>query len=81
MENLLQGIPGVCIYIDDILITCRSHERRALEHLTEVLTRLSKAGLMHPQEGKECSFFLDSVEYLGHSKDGLHTSSRRSRLF
>ncbi|XP_064400577.1 uncharacterized protein K02A2.6-like [Halichondria panicea] len=61
MENLLQGIPGVCIYIDDILITGHTEEEH-LEHLTEVLTRLSKAGLTLKKV--KCSFFLDSVEYL-----------------
>ncbi len=76
MENLLQGIPGVCIYIDDILITGHTEEEH-LEHLTEVLTRLSKAGLTLKKA--KCSFFLDSVEYLGHiiSKDGLHTSESK----
>ena len=76
MENLLQGIPGVCIYIDDILITGHTEEEH-LEHLTEVLTRLSKAGLTLKKA--KCSFFLDSVEYLGHiiSKDELHTSESK----
>ncbi len=62
MENLLQGIPGVCIYIDDILITGHTEE----EHLTEVLTRLSKAGLTLKKA--KCSFFL---EYLGHIISGV----------
>ncbi len=76
MENLLQGIPGVCIYIDDILITGHTEEEH-LEHLAEVFTRLSKAGLTLKKA--KCSFLLDPVEYLGHiiSKDGLHTSESK----
>ena len=42
MENLLQGIQGVCVYIDDILISGRTNEEH-LEHLDEVLRRLAEA--------------------------------------
>ena len=44
MENLLQGISGVCVYIDDILITGRTDEEH-VEHLDEVLRRLAEAGM------------------------------------
>ena len=44
MENLLQGLKHVCVYLDDILIT-GSSERNHLENLTEVLGRLEKAGM------------------------------------
>ena len=44
MDNLLQGIEGVCVYIDDILITGRNDEEH-LEHLDEVLHRLAEAGM------------------------------------
>ena len=36
METLLQGIPGVCVYIDDILVTGKTTQEH-LEHLAEVL--------------------------------------------
>ena len=73
MENLLQGIPGVCVYIDDILVTGGTDEEH-VEHLAEVLRRLSKAGMKLKRA--KCAFLLPSVEYLGHtiSADGLHTS-------
>ena len=44
MENLLQGITKVCVYIDDILIT-GSTEAEHLEKLAEVLERLTKTGM------------------------------------
>ena len=68
MDNLLQGIPGVCVYLDDILIT-GSTEDEHLQHLDEGLT-LKKL---------KCSFLLESVEYLGHtiSMEGLHTSESK----
>ena len=78
MDNLLQGIPGVCVYLDDILIT-GSTEEEHLQHLDEVLTRLSKAGLTLKKS--KCAYLLKSVEYLGHtiSKEGLHTSDSKVR--
>jgi len=71
MENLLQGIPGVVVYIDDILITGETEEQH-LRALDEVLTRLERAGLLlqHPK----CYFMQQSVTFLGHTVDaaGLH---------
>ena len=43
METLLQGIPGVVVYID-ILITGATEEKH-LKSLEEVLCRLDQAGL------------------------------------
>ena len=78
MENLLQGIPGVCVYIDDILVTGRTEEEH-LDNLTEVLCRLAEAG-MRLKKGK-CAYLLPAVKYLGHtiSAEGLSTSEAKVR--
>ena len=72
MENLLQRIPRVCVYLDDILIT-GSTEEEHLANLAQVLTRLGNAGMRLKRE--KCAFMLDSVSYLGHviSSEGLRT--------
>ena len=44
MDSLLQGIPGVVVYLNDILVTGPS-DREHLESLKEVLRRLENAGL------------------------------------
>jgi len=44
MEQLLQGIPGVTAYINDILITGET-DGEHLKSLEEVLRRLAKAAL------------------------------------
>ena len=44
IESVLQGIPNVTVYIDDILVTGLTEEEH-LENLSEVLNRLEKAGL------------------------------------
>ena len=76
MDTLLQGIPGVCVYIDDILVSGRSEEEH-LAHLAEVLKRLADSGMRLKRE--KCSFLLSSVEYLGHviSSEGLKTSDSK----
>lgn len=71
MEGLLQDIPGVVVYLDDILVTGVTQESH-LKTLDEVLVRLKEAGL-RLKRGK-CTFLADEVEYLGHKVDaqGLH---------
>ena len=44
MESLLQGIPMVCVYIDDVLITGATVQEH-LVNLTEVLLCMSAAGM------------------------------------
>ena len=63
MENLLQGIPHVCIYLDDILIT-GSTDAEHLQNLSEVLHRLAEAGMRLKQD--KCCFMMPQVQYLGH---------------
>ena len=63
MENLLQGLKHVCVYLDDILVT-GSSEREHLDNLAEVLKRLESAGMRLKRS--KCEFMLPSVEYLGH---------------
>jgi hypothetical protein len=63
MENLLQAIPGVSVYVDDILVTGKT-EAEQLEHLDEVLKRLEAAGMRIKLS--KCAFMLSRVEYLSH---------------
>ena len=72
IESILQRIPGVLVYQDDILVTGKTnaeHEtslHTVLKHLEEhnLRVRLDK-----------CKFFAPSITYLGHkiNKDGLST--------
>ena len=70
VENILKGIPGVCVYLDDILVTGSTTEQH-LQNLSAVLSRLQECGITLRKE--KCQFFLPEVEYLGFrvSKDGL----------
>ena len=71
MEGLLQGIPCITVYIDNILITGET-ESDHLKSLEEVLKRLAKAGLRAKKN--KCKFMAPSVTYLGHviGAKGLH---------
>ena len=53
MDNILQGIPGVVVYLDNILVTAPTVEEH-LKSLETVLDRLLKAGL-HIKRNK-CTF-------------------------
>ena len=71
MENLLQGINGVCVYFDDILVTGSPSEDH-LQNLDKVLTKIDEAGLRLKRS--KCSFMMSKIEYLGHVIDehGIH---------
>ena len=65
MGHILRGLEYrfALIYIDDIIIFCRSVEEH-LVHLEEVFRRLRQANVkLNP---KKCSFVKQKVEYLGH---------------
>ena len=63
MESILHGLPGVSVYIDDILITGKSIEEH-LENLEAVITWLEETGLRLKRD--KCAFLLPSMEYLGY---------------
>ena len=71
MEQILQGIPGVVVFMDDIELTGETQEEH-LDRLDQVLQRLHNHGLR--LQKTKCEFMKDRVEYLGHiiDKDGLH---------
>ena len=76
MENLFQGCKGVCVYLDDILVTS-SNTAEHLENLDKVLERVAAAGISLNRT--KCSFMLSKVEYLGHMIDenGLHPTEEK----
>ena len=78
MEGVLQGIPNVTVYIDDILVAGPS-EQEHLRTLDQVLTRLKAAGMRLKQS--KCLFMPPSVEYLGHiiSAEGLKPTGEKVR--
>eukprot|EP00057_Strongylocentrotus_purpuratus_P011260 XP_011665734.1 PREDICTED: uncharacterized protein K02A2.6-like [Strongylocentrotus purpuratus] len=71
MESLLAGIPGVAVYLDDLLITGESTEEH-IKNLKRVLDVLHEAGLRLKKE--KCAFLKDEVDCLGHTitAKGLH---------
>ena len=79
MESLLHGIPGVLVYVDDILIS-RATDAEHLESLEEVLKRLTAAGLRAKRH--KCKFMAPHVEFLGHLIDeekGIHPLPEKIR--
>ena len=78
MENLLQSIPKVCVYLDDILITGAT-EAEHLNNLHDVLSHLEQAGMRLKKN--KCAFLLLQVDYLGHriSHSGLHPTEEKVR--
>jgi len=66
MENLLQGIPNVVVYLEDILIMGKT-ESEHLSTLAKVLTKLEQAGLQAHES--KCKFMAKSVVFLGHGID------------
>ena len=77
MDNLMQGMPSVVAYLNDILISGRS-EQEHLDNLECVLKKLSEAGMRLMR--KKCLFMLPEVDYLGHriSKEGIKPTEKRS---
>ena len=78
MDSLLQGIPHVAAYLDDILITGEDDQEH-LRNLDAVLCRLETAGLRLKQS--KCAFLTAEVVYLGHriNKEGLQPTSDKVR--
>ena len=76
IDSLLQGIPNVCAYLDDIIVTGRNEEEH-LRNLSAVLSKLQEAGLRLKKS--KCYFMAESVEYLGHVIDakGLHPTEAK----
>ena len=74
MDTILQGIPNVLCYLDDILVTGDTDSNH-LQNLRQVLERLHHHRVHLRRE--KCRFFQDSVEYLGHSlsSEGVHTTN------
>ena len=57
------GIPKVCVYIDDVLVT-ETIEEDHLANLTEVLRFMFAVGMQLKRE--KCTFMISQVHYLGH---------------
>ena len=74
MDAVLQGIPNVLCYVDDILVTGADDETH-LRNLALVLERLHKHGVRIKKT--KCKFMSKSVVYLGHQIDaeGMHTTT------
>ena len=75
---LLQGIEGVSVYVDDILVTGSTIEEH-LRTLEEVLKRLEAANLRLNRD--KCFFLRPSIEYLGYiiDKDEVHPTEAKVR--
>ena len=75
MESLLQDIPNICVYINNILVAGKTYQEH-INSLVKVLAQLSEAGL-HLK--KEKCFTTPSVTYLGYciDKDGIHPTMEK----
>ena len=70
MDQLTQDLPGVAVYLDDLLISGKDAEDH-LKNLRQLLQRLHEKGLRCRLE--KCQFAEPYVEYLGHllSSEGV----------
>ena len=62
MDEVLEGLDCIFVYLDDILVASNTVEEHHI-HLEEVFKRLQQHGLVLHLE--KCVFFASSVEFLG----------------
>lgn len=76
MDQVLQGIENVCVYLDDVLIAGKDL-KDCKAKLYKVLDRLSKVNIKINWD--KCKFFVTELEYLGHiiSDKGLTPCSSK----
>ena len=69
INNIFRDLLDVCVivYLDDILVYSKNKEEHE-QHLRQVLQRL-KDNQLYARLSK-CTFFTNSIEYLGHIVDG-----------
>ena len=77
MDTILQGLPGVMCYIDDILVT-GANDAEYLKNLEAVLKRLQQYGLRLKKS--KCKFLRPRVEYLGHLIDSQGLRATKSKV-
>jgi len=63
MDQVLQDLPFVFVYLDDILVASTSHAEH-MQHLRCVFERLSTNSLIISLE--KCVFGMPSIDFLGH---------------
>src|SRR5208282_5958533 len=77
MNDIFRDLLDICVivYLDDILIYSKNPEEHE-QHLRQVLQRLKEHQLY--AKLSKCSFFVDSIKYLGHimDADGIKPNSR-----
>lgn len=75
MSNLFKDIPGVEVFLDDVIISTSGTQNEHLEILERVLKRLQDHGMKLKRS--KCLFMVDEVKYLGYviSKDGIKVDS------
>ena len=76
MNEILEGLDGVCVYMDDILVHGESLKAHN-ENLKAVMSRLDEAGLRLNSE--KCVYRQPELKFLGHifSKDGIKADPER----
>ena len=76
IDNVLQRIPYVYAYLDDILVTGRTDEEH-LHNIDKVLSRLATAGMRLNVD--KCTFMAPEVTYLGYriDKEGLNAVNEK----
>ncbi|KFD60572.1 hypothetical protein M514_27238, partial [Trichuris suis] len=76
MDRMLEGLPHVAAYLDDIIITGRTDEEH-MKNLDTVLQRLTEHGFRIRKE--KCQFLQAEVEYLGHilTPEGIRADPKR----
>ena len=69
MNDIFRDLLDVCVivYLDDILVYSKNKEEHE-QHLQQVLQRLKEHQLY--AKLSKCTFFANSIEYLGHIIDG-----------
>ncbi|XP_048003061.1 uncharacterized protein K02A2.6-like [Leguminivora glycinivorella] len=76
LEQMFADLPTVGVYLDDVIITAKNDDDH-LKILCQVFDRLLKYGLKIKKE--KCTFFADSVTYLGFviSREGVSACSSK----